>query len=159
MTLHIYRTEVSSDWIDYNQHMNAGYYNVVLDKAVEAILDELEGRNYLAETTGTFYSVETHIVYLRELKVGTPLRVETQLIGLDLKRLHVFSTIYDDAANDAAATGETMLVHVRQNVGKVIEMSPDFHGRLQAVYEAHSQWPRPENLGRAVRAVKGSRFA
>ena len=35
------RLSVSPDWIDYNGHMNVGYYGVAFDKATDALLDLL----------------------------------------------------------------------------------------------------------------------
>ena len=154
MPLHLYQTEVSTEWIDYNQHMNAGYYNVVFDRAVEALLDDLDARDYMARTTGTFYSVETHIRYLQELKVGSPLRVETQIVGLDAKRLHVYTTIYHAEAGYAAASGETMLLHVKQDQGKVVPIDPDFLAKLESMAAAHRGFPRPEAAGQGIRGVK-----
>ena len=34
-----YRDHVREEWIDYNRHMNVGYYVVVFDYATDAWLD------------------------------------------------------------------------------------------------------------------------
>ena len=153
MPFHQYHTEVSPDWIDYNQHMNAGYYNVVLDKAAEALLDEFDIRAYMARTTGTFYSVETHIIYIKELKVGSPLRAETQIVGLDQKRIHLFTTIHHAKEAFVAATGETLLLHVKQSVGKVEPMAAEILVQAQAMAASHRNLPQPKSVGRAIKSI------
>ena len=153
MAYSLYELTVPEAWLDYNQHMNAGYYNVVFDTALGAILDDVDLQGYMARTTGTFYSVETHIVYKRELKVGSPLRVESLIVGLDRKRLHIYSTIYHATAGFAAATGETMLLHYVQAVGNVLPMPDELFEPLAAIAQAQADLPRPVDVGRAIRPV------
>ena len=154
MSYSVYELSVPAAWIDYNQHMNAGYYNVVFDTALGAILDDVDVQTYMAQTTGTFYSVETHIQYKRELKVGAPLRVESQIVGVDRKRLHIFSTIYHGSEGYVAATGETMLLHYVQAAGRVEPMPDAFYARLAALAQAQAGLPQPADIGRSIRPVR-----
>ena len=150
----IYNTAVSKDWIDYNGHMNAGYYNVVIDKAAEDLIAKLGGLEYMERTSGTFYSVETHIMYLAELKVGDPIRVETQIVGCDRKRLHVFSTLYHADKNYAAASVETMMLHYNQNEQAVVPMQDDFYAPIRKLADEQAALPQPDAVGRSIRTVK-----
>ena len=54
MSHSLFYTSVQKEWIDYNGHMNAGYYNVVLDQAAEAMLRDLNSIEYMERTSGTF---------------------------------------------------------------------------------------------------------
>lgn len=114
---------------------------------------DLDAISYMEQTTGTFYSVETHILYLQELKLDSPLRVESQIVGLDRKRLHIFSTIYHAAEEFRAATGETMLVHYVQDEGKVLAMPDEIYGRIEALANQHKDLLTPKEAGRAVRRL------
>ena len=154
MTYSLFNTTVKKEWIDYNGHMNAGYYNVVIDQAAEALLVDLDAIAYMERTSGTFYSVETHIIYANELKLGDPIRVETQIVSLDRKRVHIFSTLYHGEKNYKAASGETMMLHYVQNEEAVRPMPDDFFADVEALAKQHAELPKPEAAGRAVRSVK-----
>jgi acyl-CoA thioester hydrolase len=80
--------EVLPEWIDYNGHMNLAYYTVLFDYATDLLFDELGlGLDYRRATRlGTFVA-ETHNRYERELLVGARVRVATQIIATDAKRL------------------------------------------------------------------------
>ncbi|MGB1251213.1 MAG: thioesterase family protein [Candidatus Promineifilaceae bacterium] len=154
MSLSLFNTSVQEAWIDYNGHMNAGYYNVVIDQAAEQLIKDMGGIEYMARTSGTFYSVETHIIYASELKLGDPIRVETQIVSHDRKRVHLFSTLYHGEKGYKAASGETMMLHYVQNENAVRPMPDDFYTAVEALAQQHANAPIPHAVGRAVRAVK-----
>ena len=146
-----YVTNVSPHWIDYNNHMTEGYYGIVFADATDAMLDYVGmDAAYRAADLGTMYTVETHIRFLRELKVGQNLRVEVTVIGSDRKRLHLWSELH--AAGYLAATQEVLLVHVIPSTGRVGEMSEATTASI-ARYRAERQ---PEGLGRSIRPIEDS---
>ena len=67
--------------------------------------------NYRA-SGNSFYTVESHINYYKEVKSGEPLVFKTQLIGLDEKRMHIFHSMNHANTGDLLATTEQMLLHV-----------------------------------------------
>ena len=154
MSYSLFNTTVQEAWIDYNGHMNAGYYNVVIDQAAEELIRDLDGIAYMERTSGTFYSVETHIIYANELKLGDPIRVETQIVSYDRKRLHLFSTLYHAEKGYKAASGETMMLHYVQAESAVRPMPDDFYAGVETLAKQHAELPIPADVGRAVRAVK-----
>ena len=85
-----FRGEVLPEWIDYNNHMNLAYYTVLFDRSTDLLFDELGlGLDYRRDRQlGTFVA-ETHNLYERELLVGAGVRVATQILGADDKRLHL----------------------------------------------------------------------
>src|SRR5438132_2423725 len=87
--------EVLPEWIDYNGHMNLAYYTVLFDQATDLLFDELGlGLDYRRDRKlGTFVA-ETHNLYERELLVGARVRVATQIIAMDAKRLHLGHEMY-----------------------------------------------------------------
>ncbi|HSS64018.1 MAG TPA: thioesterase family protein, partial [Gammaproteobacteria bacterium] len=91
----LHQGKIQRDWIDYNGHMNVAYYVLVFDNATDALLDFLGmDEDYRKQTGFTTYVLETHVTYDRELKENDPVRVETQLLDFDAKRLHYFSRMY-----------------------------------------------------------------
>ncbi|MDX1385638.1 MAG: thioesterase family protein, partial [Thermoanaerobaculia bacterium] len=101
----------------------------------------------------SFYTAETHINYLRECSVGDPLRITTQLLGLDDKRLHFFHSMYHGDSGELLATTEQMLVHVDMKAGRASPIQPAVYQALSAIMAAHADMPVPPQVGRRM-AVK-----
>src|SRR5215472_12324351 len=85
-----YRGEVLLEWIDANNHMNLAYYTVLFDYATDALFDAIGiGRLYKDSTNHGTFVAETHNLFERELLLSDRVRVSTQILALDSKRLHL----------------------------------------------------------------------
>jgi acyl-CoA thioester hydrolase len=147
----LHRGKIQRDWIDYNGHMNVAYYVLVFDNATDALLDFLGmDENYRSDTGFTTYVLETHVTYDRELKEKEPVRVHTQLLDFDAKRLHYFSQMYHDEEDFLAATTEIMLMHIDSRGPKAVPMPGPVLERVEAVMAAHRGLPRPPQAGRVI---------
>src|SRR5262249_23595022 len=92
--LHLHHEIVQPGWVDYNDHLNDGYFMVIFSNATTALMDHIGlGAEARAATGCTLFTLETHINYLREVKGGAEARIDTQILGHDQKRLHVFHTM------------------------------------------------------------------
>ncbi len=152
--LRIWRGAVLDEWIDYNGHMNEGFYGVVFGMASDEYLIRMgSDGNYRDRTGGSFYTVETHIVFIDELAPDTPLAVDTTVAGADPKRVHLFHELRraDDGA--LAATQESMMLHVDTNIDRVVPMGADLYAVLRADADAHAGLLDEGTTGRAIRAV------
>lgn len=147
----LHQGKIQRDWIDYNGHMNVAYYVLVFDNATDALLDFLGmDEDYRKQTGFTTYVLETHVTYDRELKENDPVRVETQLLDFDAKRLHYFSRMYHGDEGFLAATTEIMLMHIDSRGPKAAAMPEPVLGRVNAVMAAHRRLPRPSQAGRVI---------
>ena len=62
---------VEEAWIDYNGHMNVAYYIVLFDRGLDDAFDAIGiGGDYRAREGKSFFTVESHVSYLRELTLG-----------------------------------------------------------------------------------------
>lgn len=114
------------EWVDYNNHMRDAYYVLLVSFANDQAMDELGmGPRYLKSTGHTLYNVDTRIRYLKEAHGGDPLRVDMLLVDADRKRLHLHSTIYNDATNAPLAVNESVLLHVNQAGGPAAAEFPN----------------------------------
>ncbi len=130
--LSLLRLNVEPGWIDYNQHMTEGYYGVAFGLVTDALLEYLGfSADYRLTTHCSFYTVEAHIQFQRELKFADPLRFETTLLGADSKRLHYLNRMLHASDGYLAATQEGIVLHVHQPTSKVTKMAPDL---LAAAY-------------------------
>ncbi len=141
-----------AEWIDYNGHMSEGFYGLVFGMASDEYLIRLGfGERYRASTGGSFYTVETHIVFVDELAVSAPLAVDTTVAGADPKRVHLFHELRCTADERLAATQESMMLHVNTAIDKVAPMGAELHAVLQADAAAHTGSLAKGSTGRAIR--------
>jgi carnitine 3-dehydrogenase len=148
--LRLYETTVLTDWVDYNGHMTESRYLDVFATATDAFLSHVGlDAGYLAGGHSA-YTVETHIRHLAEARANEPLTVETQVLGADEKRLHLFHTLSHASTGVTLATGEHLLVHVDTAEGRSVPMLEPLAVRISAIAEGHASLPAPDGAGRYV---------
>ena len=99
----------------------------------------------------SFFTVETHLNNYREAAEGEPIKVTTQVLDLDEKRLHIFHAMYHGETNDLLATGEQMLLHVDTGDGaRTAPIAPEVHEALRAIHAAHAGLPKPDQVGHVI---------
>ena len=142
---------VPPEWIDYIGHMMDAYYFVAFTEATEAFLDYLGlGEGYRAASGCGMYTVESHLCFGRSVRAGTVLRYESQLLGCDEKRLHVFHQMSQSPGGDVVATSELMFLHVNIASERVTPMPPDRQRAASKLAAAHAALAVPANAGRRV---------
>jgi acyl-CoA thioesterase FadM len=138
---------VPPDWIDYNGHMMDAYYFVAFTEATEAFLDHVGlGAAYRARTGSGIYTAEGHLCFLSSVTSGAVLAYQTQLLGHDAKRLHVFHRM--SCAGTVAATCELMFLHVTGE--RAAPMPPEAAAAVAALAADQAGLPRPDRAGRRV---------
>ncbi|MGE6785211.1 carnitine 3-dehydrogenase [Ensifer adhaerens] len=148
--LRILDTKVSAAWVDYNGHMTEHRYLQVFGDTSDGVLRLIGVDLEYVRDGHSYYTVETHIRNLGEAKLGEALYSTCQILSSDEKRLHIFSTIYNAATNEAVATAEQMMLHVDSKAGKAVSAPETVLSKLRAIAEAHAQLPTPEGAGRFV---------
>lgn len=149
--LQLYETEVQTEWVDYNGHMSEAFYVLVFGYTTDALLDLIGMDATYRERTGTsLYTLEAHVGYLLEVAESEPLRVATQILDLDHKRLHIFHSMHHAASGDLLATGELMLLNVDRTGPRSTPLPDEIAARLQAIHKAHSSLPVPEQARRSI---------
>jgi acyl-CoA thioester hydrolase len=142
---------VEDGWIDYNGHLNMAYYNVLFDRALDDFVEVLGiGPTYVTERNASLFTAEVHLCYLRELKAGDPVSVDTVILGFDRKRVHFFQTLMHAREGYVSATSEQMAIHVDLGTRRSAPFPEDRLAKLTIVAAGHAKLPRPENAGRAV---------
>jgi acyl-CoA thioester hydrolase len=135
-------------WIDYNGHMNVGYYHVVFDIAAEPFFVWLgltpEFRRQHACST---FALQSQLHFQREVKVGDKLRFESRLINVDNKRIHFYQEMFHAEAGYLAATYESLSVHMDMNLRRSAPMPDVLYQRMQDVLAAHKALPQPWQVG------------
>jgi len=143
--------KIEPQWIDYNGHLNMAYYNVLFDRCTdEAFALFGLGEEYVQTRDASFYTMEAHVTYLRELMLESPVRLTLQLLDYDAKRCHVFLQMYHADQGYLAATSEMMFMHVDMVAKKSAPFPDDVLEKLKTMHEAHSKLPVPPQVGHVI---------
>jgi len=148
--LELYETTVDPSWVDYNGHMTEARYLDTLASTTDAFLRYVGVDDAYLARGASAYTVETHIRHLHEVAGLEPLRVSTQVLGADEKRVHLFHTLAHGATGETLATGEHLLLHVDTARGRVTPWLEPVAGRVAAAAAAHAALPSPDGAGAAI---------
>ena len=145
--LDFYRGEVLRAWVDYNHHMTEAAYISAFGWASDALFSYIGDDDAYRAAGHSFYTVETHIAYLREAAEGAKLRITTRVLGIDRKRLHIYHEMFRGDGDSLLATTEQMLVHVDTNAARSAAILPEVADALAAIAAAHSHLPLAGRAG------------
>lgn len=153
--LRIHEATVQPEWIDYNGHVNDGYYVVAFTRATDAVQDLVGLDEAYRQSSGcSIYTVEAHLTYQREVPPETRLAFESTVLGVDAKRLHLFHRMVHADEGWTAATHELMLLHVDTVNGGTAPMPPAIVDELRALRDAHASLPTRPEVGSVFRPVR-----
>lgn len=146
-----HRAVVLPDWIDYNGHMNVAYYLLAFDHATDAFFDYVGlDAAHREATGGSTFAGDVHLTYQREVHEGDPLRITTQLLGYDDKRLRFFHRMHHAGDGFVAATMEGVALYIDLSRRRVSLFPSAIRDRLAAVFTAHRDLPLPPEAGRVI---------
>lgn len=145
------RERVRKEWIDYNGHLNVGYYHVAFDLASDQFFEFLGlTTEFRARHEGSTFALESHLNFLREVREGDPLRFEARLIDFDAKRIHFYMEMLHADEGFAAASYESLSSYVSMATRRTAPIPTELVDHLAAVKAAHAALPRPWQLGHAI---------
>jgi acyl-CoA thioester hydrolase len=143
---------VEPEWIDYNGHMNMGYYLVAFDQvATDGYYDYLGiGVEHKKEVGKSTFSLAANIDFIAELMHGAPLRFTTQLVDFDHKRLHFFHSLYHADEGYLAAVNENLGMYIDMSTRRSTAFSETQLERFQRELELSAAHGKPEGVGRRL---------
>jgi acyl-CoA thioester hydrolase len=145
------RLTVENQWTDYNGHMNMAYYAVLFDRAADELFESFGlGAAYVKATNCTTFTLETHTSYANELKAGDEVRVETQIIAADQKRVHYVQQMFRGETGYLACVLEVMISHVDMNVHRTSPFPEHVLRNINAMAEVHKTLPLPPQVGHLI---------
>lgn len=153
--LRLHAARVAPEWVDYNGHMTESRYLQVFGDASDALLRYIGVDSAYHAAGFSYFTVETHILHLREARANEALCATTQLLAADDKRIHLFHRLYRDGEDQLLATAEQMLLHVDTCASRACPARPEIVARLRRIAEAHAVLPRPPKVGRRVGEGRG----
>ncbi len=149
--LDIYRCSVVAEWVDYNDHMTEAAYLTAFGWASDVLFQYIGINDYYRAAGHSYYTVETHIIYEREANLAANLRITTQILDFDAKRLHFNHEMFNMASEERLATCEQMLVHVDSKAGKSASIPNSVATALTLIKQSHGRLPTPPEIGRTMK--------
>jgi carnitine 3-dehydrogenase len=143
-------TVVRAEWTDYNKHMTDFRYNHVFGEAVDALYRGVGIDDAFRRGGRMFYTAESHVRHLAEAKIGQPLYVTTQVLGVDDKRLHVFHRLHRGSDDRMIATGEQMHLYVNTGTAKATPMDAELRAKLESLRRSHATLAVPSEAGKSI---------
>ncbi len=140
---------VEAGWTDYNGHMNEARYLQCFGDATDAFLSMIGVDAAYVAAGASYFTVETHIRHLGEVRALEPIRTVTQVLEHRGKRLRLFHSLLH-ADGRLLATGEHMMIHVSLATRAACDPGPEVTRRLEPIARAHAALAMPEGAGRAV---------
>ena len=152
----LHRAAVQKEWVDYNGHLNVAFYVLIFDGATDAFMDAIGLTAERRDRDGnTLFTVEGHITYQREVRLGDELVCSVRLLGFDKKRIRFLTTMRHAKENYVAATMEWLHLHVDLKARKVTEMPSDILQTLGEILESQAGEAWPEEAGKSIERPEG----
>jgi len=148
--LDLYAAAVEPDWVDYNGHMTEAAFLTAFGWASDKLFRYIGIDEDYRGGGNSLYTVETHLNYLREASLWDPLRVTTQVLGVDAKRVHIFHSMHHGESGELLCTTEQMLLHVDMAKGAAAPLLPGPAAALAAIAGAHARLERPRQVGSSM---------
>ena len=144
-----YSTQIPKEWADYNGHMTEARYLDCFSEATTELMSIIGADEEYIAKVGSYFTVETHIRHLDEVFIGERIYSKTQVIYGQNKKLHLFHWLHHNDGR-LLATAEHMLIHVDLKTRGASMPSDLVMDRMERIYNAHKNLPKPEGISRAV---------
>jgi acyl-CoA thioester hydrolase len=142
---------VEDQWIDYNGHFNMAYYNVLFDRGGDEAFALLGlGPEYVNATNCSFFTLEAHVTYLRELHARDRVKLTTQLLDFDAKRIHYVQQMFHATEGWLACVSEHIVMHVDMRAKKSSTFPTHVLEKIEAMHTAHKALPVPPQVGHRI---------
>lgn len=142
---------VEDQWIDYNGHFNMAYYNVIFDRCSDEVFALLGlGPDYVKAANASFFTLEAHVTYLRELHAGDEVRVTLRFLDYDVKRVHYVEEMFHAREGWLACVSENMVMHIDMAAKKSVPFPLHVLEKITAMHAAHKSLPVPPQVGHRI---------
>lgn len=137
---------VEESFIDENGHMNIGdYFHLTSSSLWRETRSFGVADDYISARGMSLFTVEQHIRYLGEMRLGDRLSVHNRFIARSGKVVHAMSFLLDQEKDRLACTMEISWVHVDMTSRRSVDLPEDIAAGFDAAIAraADLDWPAP----------------
>lgn len=142
---------VPQTWTDYNVHMNEANYLEAGAQATDRFMEMIGSDADYISNGSSYFTVESHVRFISELKEGDMLKITTQVLMGNWKKMHLVHRMYGPDGG-LAATSETMLVHMDLAARQASLPEPQVAACLAEFKDQQASMGIPDGAGRHVGA-------
>lgn len=151
--IHLLDTRVEAGWLDYNGHMNEGWYAIVFSRATDALMDRI-GLDAASRKTSqhTLYTLTSLIHFKKEAHLDAPLSVSGRLLEHDTKRIRIWLEMRLGQDGPLLATSEQLQLSIDQSQSspRAAPWRAETFAALEALAKAHASIPVPAEAGQGI---------
>ena len=127
------------------------YYNVLFDRDSDIGLALIGlGPAYVKKTGNSYFTLEAHISYLRELHPQDQVWIATQILDFDAKRIHYIQQMHHAKEGWIACVTENIVMHVDLMTKKSSPFPTDVLEKIKTAHKAHKSLPVPLQVGHKI---------
>lgn len=147
-----FRCRVEESWIDFNDHMNAMYYGIIVYRGQAEFSAMIGmGEDYVDRTGLGKVVVQSSLSYEREVRRGDELEIRSWLLGVDDKRIHVLHEVFSLDTGRRVAVGEQLDLHFDLTSRRSAPMPAVQRRYLTEFSRIQAEAGLPDGIGRIVR--------
>ena len=136
------RVVAPPEWEDHNGHVNVTHYYGLHLRAAEGSLGRIGvDDNYRSSRRLGVFSMEQHLRFHHEVRIGEELSARVRLLGRGDKVFHGISVIVNHSTGRVASTLELLEAHVDLVARRTTPFPADLAQRIDAEVAAHRALP------------------
>ena len=141
-----FEAKVPEEYRDVMGHMNIGWFTHYNSDAMIGLFTLLGyGVEDIKERQLGRFALETHMRYLREVRIGDEVEIYSRFIARNEKRFHVINFLYNKTTAELASTYEIVGMSVDLRLRKSAPLPADLIPEIDKIIAAHQQldWDPP----------------
>jgi acyl-CoA thioester hydrolase len=146
---------VRPEWIDYNGHMSTPWYGAAFDAALDGFFESHGiGSRLIAERGCSFFAVEAHLTFRRELRSDQRFIIEALPVGRGARNFHLYVEMLAEPDRAVTTTQELLFVYVSLTTRRSLDLPTDLAQALDDLVARHRPHQPPVQLGRGIGAPR-----
>lgn len=136
------RQVAGPEWEDGNGHVNVRhFYDLHMRAATVALRQVGFDEGYREERGLSVFSVEQHLRYYGEVRIGEEVAAYLRWLGRGSKVFHAISVVVNLSTGQVANTVELLEAHVDLTARRAAAMPADLAGAIDEAVAAHAALP------------------
>ncbi|MDA9535769.1 hypothetical protein ACM41_05675 [Bradyrhizobium sp. CCBAU 21362] len=142
--------ETPSEWLGTNGRVPESRYLELCTFATNNLLSCIGVDRDYHSKCGSYYTLETHLSDLREIRAGDRVQVLTQIVSADDEHIHLAHVLTVEGQVDPAGMGEQVLIHVDVGSGRRCCVQGSVRECLMKLARVHAELPRPKRASAGI---------
>jgi acyl-CoA thioester hydrolase len=139
------------EMIDYNNHLNVGYYGLLFEQAAQAIFPRLDlSSDYKARSNCALFATESHVRFIKEIFEAEVIDVYMRVVDMTGKALQVMFLMFRRDDDEPAAAQDVLYLHVSISDRKVVPMEDKTRAKLGELKARQERFPLQLPVAQAI---------